>query len=54
VAIEHKHGKNLFIRNSARKYFERQGIGACSNDLRKGNNSCDSVLLFPIAVVIMK
>lgn len=54
MAIGHKHRENLFIRNSARKYFERQGIGACSNGLEKANNSCDSVLLFPIAVVIMK
>lgn len=54
MGIEHKHGDNLFIRSSARKYFERQGIGACSNGLEKENNSCDSVLLFPIAVVIMK
>lgn len=43
MAIGHKHGENLFIRNSARKYFERQGIGACSNGLKKENNSCDSV-----------
>lgn len=54
MAIEHKHAENLFIRNPARKYFERQGIGACFSGLEKENNSCDSVLLFPIDVVIMK
>lgn len=54
MAIGHVHGENLFIRNSAKKYFERQGIGAASNGLEKENNSCGSVLLFPIAVMIMK
>lgn len=54
MANGHKHRENLFIRNPARKYFERQCIGACSSGLEKANNSCDSVLLFPIAVVIMK